>query len=102
MADWLDARAERCYARHPHFRRLVRRPGDTGRDTLHRFFRHWLASRLVRERLVSLRRLPKEYCFGGAGPVAPRAPAGATSANAACVFPPLTRCSSPGLAKSNP
>ncbi len=67
-ADWLDARAERCYARHPHFRRLVRRRGVAGRDTLHRFFRHWLASRLVRERRVARRRLPKEYCFGGAWP----------------------------------
>ena len=65
-ADWLDARAERCYARHGHFRRLVRRPGTVGRDTLHRFFRHWLASRLVRERRVPLRRLPREFCFGGA------------------------------------
>ncbi len=66
MAAWLDARAERCYARHPHFRRLVRRPGVGGRDSLRRFFRHWLASRLVRTRLVPLRRLPRAFCFGGA------------------------------------
>jgi len=63
-ADWLDQRAERCYAKHDHFRRLIRRRGNTGRDYLHKFFRHWLASRLRRERYGLFVRLPKEFCFG--------------------------------------
>ncbi len=63
-ADWLDARAERCYAKHAHFRRLVRREGATGRGYLFRFFRHWLAGRLRRERSDLFRRLPKEYGVG--------------------------------------
>lgn len=63
-ADWLDQRAERCYAKHAHFRRLIRRRGNTGRDYLFKFFRHWLASRLRRERYGLFVRLPKEYGVG--------------------------------------
>ena len=63
-ADWLDHRAERCYAKHAHFRSLVRREGATGRGYLYRFFRHWIASRIRRERHDLFRRLPKEYCMG--------------------------------------
>ena len=50
-ADWLDEHAERIYARNSHFRRLIRRKDETGRNYLHRFFRHWLASRMKRERV---------------------------------------------------
>ena len=63
-ADWLDERAERIYARNAHFRRLIRRKDETGRNYLYRFFRHWLASRMKRERVPGWRLLPKEYCFG--------------------------------------
>lgn len=63
-ADWLDERAERIYARNTHFRRLIRRKDETGRNYLYRFFRHWLASRMKRERVPGWRLLPKEYCFG--------------------------------------
>lgn len=65
-ADWLDARAERIYARNDHFRRLIRRKDERGRNYLYRFFRHWLAARLKRERIPGWRRLPKDYCFGAA------------------------------------
>lgn len=67
-AGWLDGRAERCYAKHAHFRRLIRRQGATGRGYLFRFFRHWLAGRLRRERSDLFRRLPKEYGVGAALP----------------------------------
>ncbi len=63
-ADWLDQRAERCYSKHAHFRGLVRREGATGRGYLFRFFRHWIASRIRRERHDLFRRLPKEYGVG--------------------------------------
>jgi hypothetical protein len=63
-ADWLDERAARCCAKHAHFRRLIRRRGNTGRDYLYKFFRHWLASRLRRERYGLFVRLPKEYGVG--------------------------------------
>ncbi len=62
---WLDARAERIYRRHPHFRGLVSSPvGNRGRDALYRFFRHWLASRLARERRALFRRLPESFALG--------------------------------------
>lgn len=68
-ADWLDQRAERCYTKHAHFRRLIRRQGATGRGYLYRFFRHWLASRLRRERYGLFARLPKDYGVGAPLPL---------------------------------
>ena len=66
-ADWLDARAERCFARHGQFRRLISArgaQGDAGRDNLCKFMRHWLASRLARERRSLFDRLPPSYALG--------------------------------------
>ena len=66
-ADWLDARAERCFARHGQFHRLVSAcgaGGNAGRDNLCKFMRHWLASRLARERRALYRRLPASYSLG--------------------------------------
>jgi len=72
-SDWLDQRAERCYAKNAHFRRIVRRRGNGGRDALYRFFRHWLASRLRRERHGLFRRLPRDYVVGVPPPQRPTA-----------------------------
>ena len=66
-ADWLDARAERCFARHGQFHRLVSAcgtGGNAGRDNLYKFMRHWLASRLARARPALYRRLPPSYSLG--------------------------------------
>ena len=66
-ADWLDARAERCFARHRQFHRLISaggNSGNTGRDNLYKFMRHWLAGRLARERRSLFDRLPRSYALG--------------------------------------
>ena len=63
-SDWLDARAERLYRQHAQFRRLVRGAGQRGRDALYRFLRHWLASRITRERRSLARRLPHDFVMG--------------------------------------
>ena len=63
-SDWLDARAERLYRQHAQFRRLVRGAGQRGRDALYRFLRHWLASKIARERRSLARRLPYNFVMG--------------------------------------
>jgi len=66
-ADWLDARAERVFARHRQFHRLISscaNAGNAGRDNLDKFMRHWLAGRLARERPALFRRLPPGYALG--------------------------------------
>ncbi len=68
-AEWLDARAGRCFARHRQFHRLISangNSGNAGRDQLYKFMRHWLASRLARERPALFRRLPRCYALGRA------------------------------------
>lgn len=70
-ADWLDARAERCFARHRQFHRLVSATGaggNAGRENLCKFMRHWLAGRLARERPALFRRLPRACALGRALP----------------------------------
>ena len=62
-ADWLDARAERCFARRRQFHRLIS-ARNAGLDYLYKFMRHWLASRLARERPQLYRRLPFTYSLG--------------------------------------
>ena len=69
-AEWpaaLAAKAERCFARHRQFHRLVSgcgAGGNAGRDNLCKFMRHWLASRLARARPALYRRLPPSYSLG--------------------------------------
>lgn len=73
-ADWLDARAERVFARRGQFHRLISsnaNEGNAGRDDLYKFLRHWLASRLARKRPALFRRLPHGYALGRL-PAAPR------------------------------
>jgi len=65
----LVAKAERCFAGHRQFHRLVssrRDGGNAGIEALRRFMRHWLASRLKREKPALFRRLPWEYAMGAA------------------------------------
>ena len=73
-AEWLDARAGRCFARHRQFHRLISangNSGNAGRDQLYKFMRHWLAGRLARERTALYRRLPPGYALG-LPPMTPR------------------------------
>ena len=72
-SDWLDARAERLYAKRRHFYRLIRPGNDRSRDRLFMFRRHWLAARLKRSQPALFRRLPYSYCVGLPLPRASRA-----------------------------
>ena len=63
----LAAKAERCFAGHRQFHRLIssnRDRGNAGIQALRRFMRHWLGSRLKRERPALFRRLPWDYAMG--------------------------------------
>ena len=46
----LTHRAEEIYHHSPHFRRLVRSPGNAGLDYLWAFTRHWLKALIQRHR----------------------------------------------------
>ncbi len=72
--DWLDAKAERCYANHRHFRKLMRERGNAPRDWLRVFMRHWLAGLLGTERPDLYECLPDTFALGHSlpPPVHPR------------------------------
>ena len=60
----LTAYANSVYAHNPRFRRKVHGEGNTGRDYLWAFVRHWLTG-LTWERRPQLHvRLPADYCVG--------------------------------------
>ena len=61
---WLAAKAERCYAGHRQFHKLMRGRGDAPRDRLHVFMRHWLAGLLGLERPDLLACLPMGFSNG--------------------------------------
>jgi hypothetical protein len=63
-ADWLDAKAERCYAGHRHFRKLMRSGGNDAREWLVVFMRHWLAALLGNDRLDLYKGLPHTFALG--------------------------------------
>ncbi len=63
-SDRLDAKAERCYARHDHFRKLMRGRGNAPRDWLYAFMRHWLAASLDLERPDLYQCLPEDFILG--------------------------------------
>jgi hypothetical protein len=63
-AEWLAARAERCYRGIAHFRRSMQARGTGGRDNLRMFMRHWLASLLLLERPDLYRALPPAFDLG--------------------------------------
>ncbi len=63
-SDWLDRRAERCYAKSAHFHKLLHRRGNGGRDTLYAFMRHWLAAKMMKEAPALARRMPPEFANG--------------------------------------
>jgi hypothetical protein len=63
-AAGLAFRAQIIYAHSPSFREKLHRPGNTGRDLLYVFTRHWLAARLQAERPRLFACLPRGYCIG--------------------------------------
>jgi hypothetical protein len=60
----LAVRADVIYFHNPRFRRKIRGQGNTGRDWLWMFTRHWLAA-MIRKRSPQLyARLPASYSTG--------------------------------------
>ena len=60
----LVTRASTLYARNARFRRRLQGPGNTGRDWLWAFTRHWLAALLLKHRPDQHTRLPPGYQIG--------------------------------------
>jgi hypothetical protein len=71
----LIAEANTIYANNPRFRRKLRGNGDTGREWLWMFTRHWLAALLHERRPHLHRRLPASYNTGDSLPPKRPAPA---------------------------
>ena len=53
FAERLAAKAHYLYPRHRHFKQMLNRPGNRGRDNLYVYMRHWTAGWLKRERPAS-------------------------------------------------
>ncbi|MEO6785013.1 MAG: hypothetical protein ABI318_02670 [Chthoniobacteraceae bacterium] len=65
----LAAKAERCFAGHRQFHRLIcseANGGNAGIANLRKFMRHWTAGWLKRNRPALYRRLPESYALGAA------------------------------------
>jgi hypothetical protein len=63
-AERLAAKAFHLYPRHRHFKRMLNRPGNRGRDNLYVYMRHWTCGWLKRERYALFKRLPWSYAQG--------------------------------------
>lgn len=63
IAD-LAERAEVIYAHNPRFRKLLHQRGNSGRDWLWAFTRHWLSGLLIEHHPSLAERLPSEYKVG--------------------------------------
>jgi hypothetical protein len=64
FAAGLAHRATRAFAHSSSFRKKVARHGDTGRDYLYLFLRHWLAARLHTEHPNLYAQLPRDFAIG--------------------------------------
>ena len=62
--DWDTRRTEVIAWHNPRFRRLLRQPGNAGRDRLWAFMRHWLSALILKHRPDLHRRLPSSYNVG--------------------------------------
>ena len=85
----LTAYANTIYAHNPRFRRKVRGQGNTGRDYLWAFTRHWLAGLMWERRPQLHARLPNTYCVGHPLPPKPIVPP--VRAKTVRSFPPAAR-----------
>ena len=59
----LATKADKCFASHRQFHRLVKSPAH-GMINLRKFMRHWLAGLIQRKSLRLYKRLPYDYCIG--------------------------------------
>jgi hypothetical protein len=64
FARRLAARALHLYPRHKHFQKMLNRPGNFGRNSLHMYMRHWTAGWLKRECYALFKKLPHEFAMG--------------------------------------
>ena len=60
----LTARANTIYAHNPRFRRKIRGQGNSGRDYLRTFARHWLSGLISEHRSHAYPRLPASFSIG--------------------------------------
>ncbi len=61
---WLTAKAEVCFQKNAHFRKGIRGRGNSGRDRLYMYMRHWMSSLLKTERLDLWYCLPESFDLG--------------------------------------
>ena len=71
FADRLAARAHYLYPRSRHFKELLNRSGNRGRDLLYMFMRHWTTGWLRRERYDLGKKLPDSFAMGHRLPIEP-------------------------------
>jgi hypothetical protein len=64
FAGRLAGRAHHLYAVNPRFKRILKGPGNQGRDWLYVYMRHWTAGWLQREQNSLARQFPREYALG--------------------------------------
>jgi hypothetical protein len=67
FAKRLATRAEYLYPRHKHFKKMLNRPGNAGRNNLYMYMRHWTAGWLKRARSPLYKKLP--WSFGQGQPL---------------------------------
>ena len=65
----LAVKAHYLYPRHRHFKKMLNRPGNRGRENLLMFLRHWTAGWLKRERYALYKKLPWSFGNGQRLPV---------------------------------
>lgn len=70
FAERLAAKAYHLYPRHKHFKKMLNRCVNYGRDLPFMYMRHWTASWLKRERSALYKKLPRSYAPGQRLPVA--------------------------------
>lgn len=61
LADELSDYANKIYKRNERFRKKIRARGNSGRDTLFMFMRHWIASFLHDKHRAIFNQLPRGY-----------------------------------------
>jgi hypothetical protein len=64
FAERLAAKAHYLYPRHRHFQKSLNDRGNSGRNLLYVYMRHWTASWLKREHYALRKKLPRSYAMG--------------------------------------
>lgn len=64
VAENLAAYAEQVYVANKRFAKSLRAQGNTGRDQLYVWMRHWFSAWLKENRPTCFRKLPQEFLLG--------------------------------------